>query len=233
MSDQKQEARIEALEIQLAQMEARLETAHTRSTDGSLMSQPEEAAPTQHKPEARRQGQSTVRTNRQNHAEPATATSKIETLADKLTDDNRKNSKFETPVRLELNTIDSLTLIRVPGIAGRTAATILDYRQRLGGFYSPEQLREKLTWEAAQDYLDTWCNDWFIADESQMQMLRINKLSFKEINNHPYINYEQTRALVRYREKHHGIRSMNELRQLEEFDDATLEKLSHYLSFEP
>jgi len=235
VSDQQQETRIEMLEVQIAQLQNQLD-AHAEkwasSNYNASLSTNETSVPTKR---TARQATTTPQSahtpiNQLKHT-TQTPESKIDQLTEKLTDDN-KNKKFAQPIRLELNTVDSLTLIRVPGIAARTASTILSYRRKLGGFYSPEQLRDKLTWEAAQNYMDEWCNLWFKADESLVQMLHINSLSFREINSHPYVSYEQTTALVRYRERHKGIHSMTELEQLAEFDEATIEKLKHYISFE-
>lgn len=228
VSDQKQENRIEMLEVQMAQLEAQLAAHQTIANSQQASSTPQQRAvqtrqdPTKPSPRSSQP----AKVARHDTIRPA-----LDRLTEKLTEDN-KSDKFIQPIRLELNVIDSLTLLRVPGIASRTASTILSYRNKLGGFYSPEQLRERLTWEAAQNYMDQWCSQWFKADESLVQMLHINSLSFKEINSHPYISYEQTKAIVRYRDRHGRIRSITELEQLEEFDDATLEKLKHYLSFE-
>lgn len=140
--------------------------------------------------------------------------------------------KFHSPIRLELNLVDSATLVRVPGIAGKTAGTILKYREALGGFYSPDQLRERLTWESAQERMDEWCCDWFTADESLIRIIAINKVSFSELLHHPYFNYDQVKAVIRYRDKHKRIDSFAQLEQLGCFEPETLEKLKHYCSFE-
>jgi len=233
VADQHQEERIEILETQVAQLEAKQNLYRERLSE--LHNSPKPNKPTS----TPRQNAQPATASRGNTTNSASKTGKqegglssaLDKVADKLTEENT-NAKFQTPIRLELNTIDSLTLIKVPGIAGKTASTILAYRSRLGGFYSPEQLRERLTWDAAQEHMDDWCDNWFQADESLVQMLQINTLSFKELNHHPYISYEQTKAIVRYREKHKGIRSMAELEQLEEFDDETIAKLKHYISFQ-
>lgn len=251
MNDQRQEARIEALEIELAQLEARQEsisnkwlqqqhttaiaavsddTHHTKrqtyKTPDIQTSTKTTASPTSAPTSASTNTATTVETSASEDEQGA-----VETLIEKLTEPNGTR-KFQTPVCLELNTVDSATLVRVPGIAAKTAATILSYRSRLGGFYSPDQLRERLTWESASRYMDEWCSVWFKADASLVQMLHINSLSFKEINKHPYISYEQTKALVNYRDKHKGIRSMEEIKKLKEFDQETIEKISHYLCFD-
>ncbi|MDO4497839.1 MAG: helix-hairpin-helix domain-containing protein [Bacteroidales bacterium] len=222
LSDQEQEKRIEQLEIQLAQLERVIDAKNVVKSEVASKVAAQSSSLVQQVSTPSKTSEKTM---------TAKVVDRVEDAVEKLTQERRSN-KFGSPLFLELNVIDSATLVRVPGIAGRTASVILDYRERLGGFYSPEQLRERLTWEVAQSYMDDWCNKWFKADESLVQMLRINILSFREINRHPYISYEQTKALVNYREKHKRIQSMAELKQLGVFDEETLEKLSHYISFE-
>lgn len=139
--------------------------------------------------------------------------------------------KFRQVVKLELNTVDSATLVRIPGIAEGTARAILIYREKLGGYYSSEQLREKLTWESAQTNLDSWCNDWFWADESLIQKMYINNLSFKELLHHPYLDFEEVKAIVKWRDRHKKVANIADLRQLGIEDSIKLEKLLHYVEF--
>lgn len=140
-------------------------------------------------------------------------------------------SKFRQVARLELNTVDSATLVRVPGIGGGTARAILLYREKLGGYYSAEQLREKLTWDGAQSRLDDWCTNWFWADEQLIQKLKINELSFKELVRHPYLEFDEVKAIVRWRDRHKAVRNAAELRQLGIDDSARLDRLLHYVEF--
>lgn len=139
--------------------------------------------------------------------------------------------KFRQVVRLELNTVDSATLVRVPGIAEGTAKAILMYREKLGGYYSPEQLREKLTWESAQKNLDAWCNEWFWADENLIRKLQINNLSFKELVRHPYLEYNEVKAIVKWRDRHEKVHNVADLEQIGIDDSTKLEKLLHYVEF--
>jgi len=156
-------------------------------------------------------------------------TSPTEPSQDK--DDNEYIGKFQEVIRLELNTIDSATLIRVPGIGEGTARAILTYREKLGGYYSAEQLREKLTWESAQTNLETWCKDWFWADESLVQKLQINTLSFKQLVHHPYLEFEDVKAIVKWRDRHKRVANAADLEQMGIADSTKLEKLLHYVEF--
>ena len=140
--------------------------------------------------------------------------------------------KFTTPHLFDLNTIDSLTLIRIPGIAARTASVILQHRQRYGGFYDPRQLQEFLTWPAALDYMDEWCTLWFSADASRLRHIAVNSATISQLQRHPYISHEQAVELFRYRARHPHIASLDELLQLTTFTQAQLGQLAPYLSFE-
>lgn len=143
-----------------------------------------------------------------------------------------KPQKFSNPVLLDLNSVDSLTLRCVPGIAEKSASMIIRYRERLGGFYDPSQLAELLTWESAQQHLDEWCEEWFVADTTKIRPLNVNSASFKELLRHPYLSFDQTKALVNYRERHRGIPSIMALRMLEDFSESDIARLTPYLSFE-
>lgn len=140
--------------------------------------------------------------------------------------------KFTETHQFDLNTIDSATLVRIPGIAERTATVILKNRQRYGGFYSSSQLQEFLTWEAAQAYMEEWCTIWFTTDIAHIRAIQINTASVSELQRHPYISHEQAIDLVRYRTRHKHISSVAELQQLSTFSESQLNQLLPYLSFE-
>ena len=160
-----------------------------------------------------------------------TPQSQTKAAAEPTIEEKPKTGKFKQVVRLELNTIDSITLMRVPGIGEGTARSILQYRERLGGFYSPEQLREKLTWDGAQSHLDEWCNEWFWTDEKLIQKVQINSLQFKELLRRPYLEYEDVKAIVKWRDRHKSVQKEADLRQLWPSDSTRLEKLLHYIEF--
>jgi len=140
--------------------------------------------------------------------------------------------KFTEAHLFDLNTIDSLNLIRIPGIAARTASVILKYRQRYGGFYNPWQLQEFLTWDAAKDYMEEWCTLWFTADASRLRLIHVNVASISEMQRHPYISHEQAVEIVRYRTRHKHISSITEFQQFSTFTAEQTERLLPYLSFE-
>lgn len=153
-----------------------------------------------------------------------------EHIYNNTTDDRPR--KFTEPHLFDLNTIDSLTLIRIPGIAARTASVILKQRQRYGGFYDANQLRDFLTWEAAQDYLDEWCSLWFTANAERIVPLPINTATISQLQHHPYLSHQQAVEISQYRVRHKGFRQVSELQMLSSLTDEDVQRLLPYLSFE-
>lgn len=217
---------IEKMEVQIEQLERQMQVDHQRETiRQETTAETSNKTPSNNfysyeRPTKKRQTPS----NREN-----TSDTTSQRTQEKLT--SAYEGKFQTVVRIELNTVDSATLVRVPGIAGRTAQTILHYREQLGGFYSADQLREKLTWEGAQKYMDSWCNEWFTVDEYFIQKLPINKLSFKELLKHPYLDFEEVKAICKWRDRHELVHNREELEQLGITDSTQIEKLLHYVEF--
>ena len=140
--------------------------------------------------------------------------------------------KFTEPHLFDLNTIDSLTLIRIPGIAARTASVILKNRLRYGGFYNPRQLQEFLTWDVARDYMEEWCTVWFTTDANRLRLIHVNEATVSELQRHPYISHEQAVEIVRYRTRHKRLASIVEFQQLTTFSAEQTQQILPYLTFE-
>ena len=140
--------------------------------------------------------------------------------------------KFTEPHLFDLNTIDSLTLIRIPGIAARTASVILKNRLRYGGFYNPRQLQEFLTWDVARDYMEEWCTVWFTTDANRLRLIHVNEATVSELQRHPYISHEQAVEIVRYRTRHKRLASIVEFQQLTTFSAEQIQQILPYLTFE-
>lgn len=140
--------------------------------------------------------------------------------------------KFTEPHKFNINLIDSATLVRIPGIGAKTANTILRQRQRYGGFYSPWQLQDFLTWDAAQAYMEEWCTRWFEANAQEVHHLAVNRCTVSDLVRHPYISYDQAVKVLQYRTRNKRINKMEELESSSIFTASETERLAAYLSFE-
>lgn len=126
---------------------------------------------------------------------------------------------------VELNQADTTTLMRIPGVGPVYARMIVDYRHRLGGFHSADQLREL---EVLPHDIDQWVH----VDQSPVPALRVNALTVTQLRTHPYLTFYQAKAIVDYRKREGHIRSARQLLFLDEFTEADVARLSPYLSFD-
>jgi DNA uptake protein ComE-like DNA-binding protein len=127
--------------------------------------------------------------------------------------------------KIEINIADSSALDKLPGIGPAFAHRIIKYRCILGGFYSLNQLYEVYgikpeTIRKIEKYL--------VIDTFKIQKIAINTAGFKEINAHPYISYEQTKAICKRRSKQ-KFESLIQLTEAGIFSVDELEKIRPYL----
>lgn len=136
------------------------------------------------------------------------------------------SNKFQTLTKVDVNTADTALLRRVPGIGGKISEAIVTYRKKLGGFYSVEQLRELKI--VSPELLE-----WFeVSSSPDIQRLNINKASFQALNSHPYISYEQTKALLQYIRLYGKVKDEQALLETGLFTKEEVERLKPYLAFE-
>lgn len=133
--------------------------------------------------------------------------------------------KYPAGTLVELNTADTTELKKIPGIGSGIARLIVNYRQRLGGFYRIEQLAEiRLDYRQLQS--------WFLIHPADIRPVNLNRMGVERLRQHPYINFYQAKAIVEYRRKHGDLSSLKPLALYEEFTEADIERISRYACFE-
>lgn len=140
-----------------------------------------------------------------------------------------RSEKFPPGSVVELNTADTATLKKVPGIGSVFASRIVQYRTILGGFYSVAQLREVYGIDEER-YLSL--QSWFHADTAFIAKLPVNRLPSDTLARHPYLSYKQARIIQQLCRQKGRLDGWENLRLLEEFTEADRERLSPYLSFQ-
>ncbi len=142
-----------------------------------------------------------------------------------------KQKKFTEANSIALNETDTAQWKMVPGIGSAYSARIVKYQKMLGGYISINQLKE--VYGITDEVFDAIVP--FINMDNiglgHCVKLNINQLEFKEILAHPYINYEQTKAIVNLRRRTGDITSASQLAMLDEFSPEDIERISPYLDF--
>ena len=132
--------------------------------------------------------------------------------------------KLKEGETIDLSVADTSQLKRVPGIGSYYARRIKDYGERLGGYVSVEQLNEIEGFPAT-------AIPFFSLHGDGVKKLNLNQLSLNELRRHPYINYYQARAITEYRRLHGKLKSLDDLKLLNDFDDDTRRRLQPYVAF--
>ncbi len=141
-----------------------------------------------------------------------------------LRDTTRYPEKLRTGQHIDLSQADTTLLQRVPGIGSYFAARIVAYRNRLGGYYSLDQLKEI-------DGLPLTVMPYLKLGQGVTAKLHVNDLSVAELSRHPYIGFYQAKTIVDHRRKYGHIKSMDDLKLYRDFPLPVREKLKHYVVF--
>jgi len=102
---------------------------------------------------------------------------------------NKFNHSAKQVLTLELNTADSSALEKLKGIGKVLAARIIKYRNRLGGFYSVEQLKEVYGLKDSL-YVLVVRENKLLVDTTLIQKIDIRQADFKTMIRHPYFTKE-------------------------------------------
>lgn len=148
---------------------------------------------------------------------------------------NYQQNNFEKPtytkaekkvVVVNVNEADTSAFIALPGIGSKLAARIVNFRDKLGGFYSIDQVGETY---GLQD-------STFQKIKASLQLggsikkLNVNTSTKDELKTHPYIKWNLANAIVEYRNQHGAFKSLDDLKNIALIDEARFEKIVHYLS---
>jgi competence ComEA-like helix-hairpin-helix protein len=129
-------------------------------------------------------------------------------------------------LNVNVNSADTMALIALPGIGSKLALRILNFRDKLGGFYSVDQIKETYgladsTFQKIKIYL--------IVD-GQVEKINLNTVTKDQLKIHPYIKWNLANAIVEYRNQHGNYKSIEDLKNISMLDENTFNKIAHYLS---
>ena len=129
---------------------------------------------------------------------------------------------------VDLNTVDSTTLVELPQIGPYTAVRIIEFREKLGGFIDKEQLRDvkgmdDARYAAIQPYINLGA--------VELRKVDVNRADFKTLVHHPYLSYEQVKRIVNQREKRGMIKNWAQLEELIKEEGEVNPLLEQYVKY--
>jgi competence ComEA-like helix-hairpin-helix protein len=128
---------------------------------------------------------------------------------------------------IEVNEADTTAFISLPGIGSKLATRIVNFRDKLGGFYSIDQVGETFglpdsTFQKIKIYLKI--------DNSLIKKININKSSIDDLKAHPYIKYSLANPIVAYRNEHGPFAKVEDIKQIMIITDEVFKKINPYLT---
>ena len=127
---------------------------------------------------------------------------------------------------IDINLSDTAAFVSLPGIGSRLAARIVNFRDKLGGFYKVEQVGETY---GVPDSTFQKIKPFLFVTQAGLHKKKINTATVEELKS-PYIPYNVANAIVQYR-MHNGIfKSVEEIRKIPLIDEALYVKIAPYLS---
>lgn len=130
---------------------------------------------------------------------------------------------------LDLNIADTAALAALPGIGNYTARRLLWFRRDLGGFRSLQQVHEvpgirPENLERALPYLSVI---------TRLRPRDLNAVEERAFGHHPYVSWNQARAVVAYRNQHGPFASWAEVLQVALVSPEDTVRWAPYFQFGP
>lgn len=139
--------------------------------------------------------------------------------------EKKEFKKFEKPPiePIDINLATEHDFDKLKGIGEVLAQRIIQYRQKLGGFYSTSQLKE--VYGIKPEVVDQ-NKSYLIVSKAGLSKLNINTSEFKTLLKHPYLEYNDVKKIFRMRDSLKTISVLDVQRALH---DSTFTKISPYL----
>ena len=128
---------------------------------------------------------------------------------------------------IDINTADTAAFISLPGIGSKLAARIVNFREKLGGFYSIAQVGETYglpdsSFQKIRQYLKL--------ETVSVRKININNATLDELKAHPYIRYNVANPIIAYRNEHGSFTRIDDLKKIMAVTDEVYNKISPYLT---
>lgn len=126
---------------------------------------------------------------------------------------------------IDINSADTSAYIALPRIGSKLANRIVNFREKLGGFHSIEQIKETYglpdsTFQSIKGYLQI--------NTPAAKKLNLNTATKEELKAHPYIKWQLANTIVEYRNQHGPFKSVEDLKKILIIDESTYDKIAPY-----
>ena len=130
---------------------------------------------------------------------------------------------------IDVNNADTTAFISLPGIGSKLATRIITFREKLGGFYSIEQIGETY---GLPDSTFQKIKQWLKLDKPLVKKININTATVDEMKTHPYIKYSLANPIIAYRNEHGSFSKIEDIKKVMAVTEEIYKKIEPYLSLQ-
>jgi len=145
-----------------------------------------------------------------------------------ISDDIPESFSTETTFHLDINNSSVEDWKQLSGIGEITAKRIVNFRDKLGGFVSIEQI--KMTYNLPDSVIEKVATQLIVSPIPNK--ILINTLTAEELKLHPYIKTKQAHIIINYRVNHGNYQNIEDLYKVKALKPDFFEQIQPYLSFE-
>ncbi|MGN6493272.1 MAG: helix-hairpin-helix domain-containing protein [Agriterribacter sp.] len=127
----------------------------------------------------------------------------------------------------DVNTADTTAFVKLPGIGSKLAARIVNFRDKLGGFHTIEQVAEVY---GIHDTVFQKIKNRLTCTNPAVHTININTASLDMLKAHPYIKYQIANAVIQYRRQHGNFTSVDQLKEIHLLTQETFLKIEPYIT---
>lgn len=141
---------------------------------------------------------------------------------------SENKSRQEQQKLIDINIADTSAFKALPGIGSKLAARIINFREKLGGFYSVEQVGETY---GLPDTVFQKIKPWLYTKPGFLRKINVNTATVEGLKT-PYIPYNVANAIYQYRMHSGTFKSIGDIRKIPIIDEALYVKIAPYLVVE-
>jgi competence ComEA-like helix-hairpin-helix protein len=132
-------------------------------------------------------------------------------------------------ISIDINTADTTEFISLQGIGSKLSQRIINFRDKLGGFYSVEQVGETF---GLPDSTFQKIKSQLKISSPALTKININTADLESMKMHPYLRYAIGNAIVRYRAQHGNFSAVADIKKIATITEDIFNKAAPYLTVE-
>ncbi len=137
----------------------------------------------------------------------------------------RQSRKSVTNININEATLEDWKMLE--GIGPGYAQRIINFREKLGGFYSIEQVAETY---GLPDSIFQKIKPWLVFSNGPYRTINLNEVSSDDLKKHPYIDFRIANNIVSFRNQHGAFESIADLRKIASLSSDLYDKIHLYMN---